>query len=193
MVADFKPEAPTYSWQKVSTKSSRLSYAVGIVKGIEQDVDKTIETEKRQREQQMEKKRLAATRGEAYQESDDEADGDNKSPGFSLASPEAKQKNLRTFDPQVNAGNDDAFDGANADSLFDHVDDPSLPALDRVKRDLAKEVLHISLDEGKEWGQEQKAHWKENLPKEKFKEVWKDAKDYAFDVWKVSQKDGFPK
>ena len=192
---------------KVSTKSSRLSYAIGIVEGIDQDVDRNIAYEKEGREKEFEKKRKAAFRGEAYEESDDEEDKE-ASAGFSFArddddNPATKPSNdvVGTFDPHAifsctdtNEGVDGVdFDSGNVDTLFDHVDDSSLSYLDRVKRDPAKKVIHMSKDDGKKWIQEQKVFWKEQLPPDEFKAVWKDAKGYAFEVWNASQKKGFPK
>jgi len=191
MAADYKPGEPIYYWEKVSTKSSRLSYAIGIVEGIDRYVDTTVAAEKQRQERKLERASLAATTGEAYEESDDD-DNDDEGAGISLAD-NAKQEQVGIFDPYFEAGDGDGYDTVNADTLFDHVDDPSLSSLERVKRDLAKKVIHIDLKDGKTWAKEQKSHWKQQLPKEGFQSVWKDAKDYAFAVWKVSRKKGFPK
>ena len=45
------------------------------------------------------------------------------------------------------------------------------------------------------WKKEQKDFWKRRLsiPKDEFKSIWDDAQAYAFKVWSVSQKAGFPK
>jgi hypothetical protein len=90
MTAAYKPAKNMFD-SNISTKSSRLSYAIGIVKGIGQDVKRNIRMEKERQERKLQRARLAATKGEAYQESDNEDDDsfdgdDNKEgAGFSLA------------------------------------------------------------------------------------------------------------
>ena len=73
MAAEHKP-APGSS---VSTKSSRLSYALGIKRGIADAVDENIEQEKKRHERKLERARRAVASGEAYEESDDEKDDDD--------------------------------------------------------------------------------------------------------------------
>eukprot|EP00561_Arcocellulus_cornucervis_P007231 CAMPEP_0185826070 /NCGR_PEP_ID=MMETSP1322-20130828/31359_1 /TAXON_ID=265543 /ORGANISM="Minutocellus polymorphus, Strain RCC2270" /LENGTH=734 /DNA_ID=CAMNT_0028523795 /DNA_START=22 /DNA_END=2229 /DNA_ORIENTATION=+ len=73
MAAEHKP-APGSS---VSTKSSRLSYALGIKRGIADAVDENIEQEKKRHERKLERARRAVASGEAYEESDDENDYDD--------------------------------------------------------------------------------------------------------------------
>ena len=77
MMAGFTPETRPGS---VNTRSASLSYALGIVAGIDDAVQADLKREELQR---REKLRLAASRGEAYEESDDE-DSD-AGPGFSIA------------------------------------------------------------------------------------------------------------
>jgi hypothetical protein len=60
----------------ISTKSARLSYSLGIVNGISNEVNATMEQEEEKRIRKLEKARRAVSSGEAYQESDDdEEDG----------------------------------------------------------------------------------------------------------------------
>ena len=83
MMTEYQPKK---DWRNVSTKSSRLSYAIGIAKGISEDVERNLEMEKEQRKRKLERAQLAGSRGEAYEESDDEDFGidDNDGPGISL-------------------------------------------------------------------------------------------------------------
>jgi hypothetical protein len=89
MTAAYKPGRVLGS--NISTRTSRLSYAMGIVKGIRKDVDLNIRMEKEQRERKLQRARLAGTKGEAHQESDNEdddsfdQDNDKKGAAFSLA------------------------------------------------------------------------------------------------------------
>lgn len=87
MAAEHKP-APGSS---VSTKSSRLSYALGMERGIADAVDTNIEQEKKRRERKLERARRAASSGEAYEESDDdkddEDDGSNSGDGLGFSFP----------------------------------------------------------------------------------------------------------
>jgi hypothetical protein len=74
MTADYQPQK---TWRKISTKSSRLSYALGMVAGIQREVDASLRREKEQRERKLERARKAISKGEAYEESDDEMDNDD--------------------------------------------------------------------------------------------------------------------
>jgi hypothetical protein len=82
MAAEHKPTK--HFWRNISTKSSRLSYALGIVRGIDNEVEVTMQREKEKMERKLERARLAASKGEAYEESDDEDDDDIDGPAFSL-------------------------------------------------------------------------------------------------------------
>jgi len=84
MSADYRPEK---SSRNISTKSSRLSYALGIVEGISKDVKMNLQMEKEKRKRKLDRARLAGSRGEAYEESDnDDDDGiDNEGTGTSIA------------------------------------------------------------------------------------------------------------
>ena len=178
-----------------------------VVEGIDKDVERNIQLEKERNERKMERKRLAAFRGEAYEESDDENDdgcggiGGDEDDHASFSLPHGHQtKTMRTaaaFNPNVistsSEEEDDILERSNVETLFDHVDDPSLSPQERVKRYLAKNVIHVSMEDRKKWMQEQKDSWKEKLPDEEFNGLWKDAEGYAFDVWNASQRDGFPK
>ena len=87
---------PKKDWRNFSTKSSRLSYAIGIVEGISEDVEKNLEMEKEQRKRKLERARLAGSKGEAYAESDDEdfdIDNDNEGPGISVVNEEVGSNN----------------------------------------------------------------------------------------------------
>jgi hypothetical protein len=185
MMADYKPDTPRWSFQSVNTKTARLSYAIGMVRGISDDIDRNIDMEKERQERELEKKRMAATRGEAYVESDDEG---GEGSGYTMAVPE---KPKGAFDPKVS---DILDDSANTDALFDHVDDPSLQPLDRIKRDLAKKIVNTTTPENVDvWKEEEKAHWKGKLPSEEFEKAWPEAEEYALEVLKASQNDSFPK
>jgi hypothetical protein len=70
------------------------------------------------------------------------------------------------------------------------LDDPSLPPLERMKRDLAAKVVHITMDEIRAWGQEQKEVWERRLPnlsKDEFKAIWKQLKEHLTEVWNAAQ------
>lgn len=69
MTADYRPATTSGG---ISTKSSRLSYALGIVEGISKDVQQNLQREKEQQQRKLERARWADARGEAYEESDDE-------------------------------------------------------------------------------------------------------------------------
>ncbi len=91
MMAEYQPQK---SWQNISTKSSRLSYAIGIVEGISEDVERNLKMEKEQRKRKLERARLAETKGEAYEESDDEDFGTgNDGTGISLVKEEGLNSN----------------------------------------------------------------------------------------------------
>jgi len=94
------------SWN-ISTKSSRLSYALGIVQGISKDIEKNIRIEKEQRQRKLDRARLADSRGEAYQESDDEDNdiGSGNTPGFSLCMNDEKNNsgNNKSDDIHLNS------------------------------------------------------------------------------------------
>ena len=136
MMAEFQPEKQTFLWssKKISTKSSRLSYAIGIVEGISEDVKRNIKSEEEKRLQKLERARLAVSKGEAYEESDDsedddglengvdddvDGDEDKDGPGFSFAIPPDNEvstnaSNNGTSADSVNAAgksSDHDFDG----------------------------------------------------------------------------------
>jgi hypothetical protein len=72
MAAAYVPEITLAAYRKVSTKSARLSYALGIVQGLLDEVHATMRREEEQRRNKLEKARRAVSTGEAYEESDDE-------------------------------------------------------------------------------------------------------------------------
>jgi hypothetical protein len=84
MSAEYKPKTIS---RGISTKSSRLSYALGIVQGISEDVKKNLQMEKEKSKRKLERARLAGSKGEAYEESDDEEeeeDTDHEAAGYSF-------------------------------------------------------------------------------------------------------------
>jgi Protein of unknown function (DUF2786) len=93
MAASYTPEKrqSSYCWNtsssssSISTKSARLSYAMGVVEGISKDVAKNIKLEKERRLRKLERARVAVSTGEAYEESEDDDDDDDKEgTGFSF-------------------------------------------------------------------------------------------------------------
>ena len=94
MMTEYQPQK---DWRNITTKSARLSYAIGMCRGIYDDVKRNIEMEKEKRKRKLERAKLAGTQGEAYEESDEEDFADDKEgPGISLVKEESKN-------------NDDAF------------------------------------------------------------------------------------
>jgi len=96
MMAEYQPQK---NWRNISTKSSRLSYAIGIVKGISEDVERNLRMEKEQRKRKLERARLAESKGEAYEESDDEVfgiDDDKEGVGISFVKEEVPSSNNDT-------------------------------------------------------------------------------------------------
>ena len=81
MMADFMPIKRPYG-RTVSTKSARLSYALGIVEGISEAVDADMKREEEQRRMKLRKAQLAASTGKVYEESGDEDDKEGS--GFSF-------------------------------------------------------------------------------------------------------------
>jgi len=98
MSAEYKPKKTS---RNMNTKSSRLSYALGIVQGISDDIKKNLQMEKEKRQRKLERARVAGTKGEAYEESDDE-DMDHE--GASYSFPRSENKN--------NDGNNDYNDNS---------------------------------------------------------------------------------
>ena len=88
MVAGYKPvQGSEKVASSVATKRARLSYALGIVQGITDEVEANIQQEKERRERKLERARRALSAGEAYDESDDDDDDDDGiSPGYSFPS-----------------------------------------------------------------------------------------------------------
>jgi hypothetical protein len=80
MAAEHKPVKRF--WKNISTKSSRLSYALGIVRGIGDEVDSTLRREKERRDRKLERLRQAESKGEVYEESDDDEDAEDVGPGY---------------------------------------------------------------------------------------------------------------
>ncbi|CAJ1931387.1 unnamed protein product [Cylindrotheca closterium] len=74
----------------ISLASCRLSYCIGIVKGIGEEVDRTIHEEKMKRLRKLERARRAVSQGEAYEESDEEGSDGNDSDGPGYSFPDRK-------------------------------------------------------------------------------------------------------
>ena len=73
MMADYRPsKRRNWFFREVNTKSARLSYALGIVRGMEDAVEADMERERLERLQKLERARQAASTGEAYEESEEE-------------------------------------------------------------------------------------------------------------------------
>ena len=82
MSAEYNPSKSSSFWgNQISTKSKRLSYALGVVEGIYDDVKRNIRREKERRLRKLERARQAVSKREAYEESDDE---DNEGHGFNM-------------------------------------------------------------------------------------------------------------
>ena len=82
MVAEYRPVQQIVS--SVATKRARLSYALGIVQGITDEVEANIQQEKERRERKLERARKAVSTGEAYEESEDEGDDEDEEDGIRL-------------------------------------------------------------------------------------------------------------
>jgi Protein of unknown function (DUF2786) len=89
MTAEYTPIRNWYNIH-INTKSSRLSYALGVVNGISEEVHKNIRLEKERLQRKLERAREAVSTGTAYDESDEdcakadlsENDAENNGPGF---------------------------------------------------------------------------------------------------------------
>jgi Protein of unknown function (DUF2786) len=75
MTAEYKPIRNWYN-SHISPKSSRLSYSLGIVNGISEEVQKNIRLEKERLQRKLERAREAVSTGAVYEESDEESDED---------------------------------------------------------------------------------------------------------------------
>jgi hypothetical protein len=136
MAAEHRPAAPEKKPQRrmidqdraitISTKSSRLSYALGIVQGIAQEVEATMQRETKQRLQTLERARRAVSKGEAYEESEDEGDDEgpeDDGPGYSFpvekksstttAASASKHKNSPAVVSSSNRSSDSSMDDPN--------------------------------------------------------------------------------
>ena len=115
-----------------STKGARLSYALGVVHGIAEDVRRTRRREAERRERRWARARRASARGEAYEESDDEGP-----PAHSFPSREEDSSD-EDGAPWEAAGRDDGADaGPGADA-----DDRPVPAAGDAPRSRA-EALEV--------------------------------------------------
>jgi hypothetical protein len=109
MMTEYIPTKRTYGAQ-VSTRTSRLSYALGIVRGIGKEVDAHLRREEREREEKLTRARQAVSKGEAYQESDDEGNGDD-GPGYAF--PVASNGKTENDDAEKDGMNRDAKPSGN--------------------------------------------------------------------------------
>lgn len=67
------PKRKPTKGQTVETKKARLSYALGLVKGLDQDAKEGLKREKERRNEKLRKAQSAAKKGESYH---DDSDGD---------------------------------------------------------------------------------------------------------------------
>mmetsp|Transcript_43651 Transcript_43651/g.105283 ORF Transcript_43651/g.105283 Transcript_43651/m.105283 type:complete len:686 (+) Transcript_43651:47-2104(+) len=103
MGATYEPERRF----NISLASCRLSYCIGIVKGIGDEVERNIQEEKLTRLRKLERARRAVSQGEAYEESDEEGsdENDNDGPGYSFPDHTASDsKKTSATDVSINGG-----------------------------------------------------------------------------------------
>ncbi len=149
MAAEHKPTK--HAWRTIATKSARLSYALGIVSGIDDEVDATIQREKEKRERKLERARQAVSKGEAYEESDDDddddGDDDTDGPGFSFASPSpTSAAGNNDNDNDNEAREDHEIDDEKAAAAFPDQNEHSTPTA-AAAASLSGEVLDNRLRE----------------------------------------------
>ena len=72
MMREYIPRRNT----SASTRSARLSYALGIVRGVQQEVTDNLAREEERRKRKLEKQRAAVSTGEACELSDDGSDNE---------------------------------------------------------------------------------------------------------------------
>jgi hypothetical protein len=149
MAAEHKPTK--HAWRTIATKSARLSYALGIVSGIDDEVDATIQREKEKRERKLEGARQAVSKGEAYEESDDDddddGDDDTDGPGFSFASPSpTSAAGNNDNDNDNEAREDHEIDDEKAAAAFPDQNEHSTPTA-AAAASLSGEVLDNRLRE----------------------------------------------
>ena len=138
---------PKRGWNSASTKSSRLSYAIGIVDGIEEDVQRNLDMEKGQRKRKLERARLAGSRGEAYAESDEDDSGiDSEGPGISLVKKENSIKNAHSrkpLPPNNDSSQSRSISGIDLQNRVEELEKEEQAALVLVDHNekVAKEVL----------------------------------------------------
>lgn len=72
MTASYEPPRSEGARKQASqTRTARLSYALGVVAGLDRDVKKGLQEEEQKRQEELKRARNAAKTGEAYQEDDD--------------------------------------------------------------------------------------------------------------------------
>jgi len=149
---------PRNNSRNISTKSSRLSYAIGIAYGIHEDVRRNLAREKEQRKRKLERARLAGSRGEAYEESDEEDFGidDNEGSGISLAKEEVSSNRdaSHPLPPNNDNSQTNSISGSDLQNRVDELEKEEQAALVLVdhNKKVAEEVLeehNIKLSSGR--------------------------------------------
>jgi hypothetical protein len=109
MMAEYTPKKrqKKHARQAVTTKASRLSYAIGIAVGIYYSVEENLKREEEERKKRLVKARLAISSGEAYEESDNEDENDGE--GYSFPNAHARASDSSNIPPELgnDAGKDD--------------------------------------------------------------------------------------
>ena len=127
MMTEYEPVKSPWDYKKVSTKSARISYALGIVRGIDQEVDATIRREKEHQQRKLEQARQAVSKGEAYEESEDDDDNDEDDGGRVFSFPEKGSAGAGTENAdELKTGSLDEGPDADLNSLDDPL--PTTPA-----------------------------------------------------------------
>ena len=124
---------------RVSTKSSRLSYALGIVFGIQKEVDETIKREKEEKQRKLEKARRAVSTGEAYEDSDDDNDDGDETGGYSF--PDNHQSSDASPSEETNASPVLSTSGGKEESV-DTTEHSDAVAPASVSPDPAETTIH---------------------------------------------------
>mmetsp|Transcript_18802 Transcript_18802/g.46677 ORF Transcript_18802/g.46677 Transcript_18802/m.46677 type:complete len:598 (-) Transcript_18802:251-2044(-) len=138
---------PKRGWNSASTKSSRLSYAIGIADGIKEEVQRNLDMEEEQRKRKLERARLAGSRGEAYAESDEENFGiDSEGPGISLVKEENPVNNVasrNSLPPNNDCSQSRSISGIDLQNRVEELEKEEQAALVLVdhNKKVAEEVL----------------------------------------------------
>jgi len=147
MMTEYEP-AKRLGWRSkaANTRTCRLSYALGIVYGIGQAVEECLKREEEDRKRKLTKARLAVSRGEAYEESDneEELDDDKEGKSYSISSQDAPNENQDlqgTSSVAVDTVSEDDLGNseANGDSNNSKTTTITGEALQRLHEELEKE------------------------------------------------------